>query len=112
MVSTIPAALEAAAERFGPKPAYVEGERVLSFADLLAEVRAVAAGYAVLGVTPGDRVCLWAPNSIEWEIAALATHYAGATLVPINSRYTGHEAADIVARTRASLAVVADGFLV
>jgi len=110
-VGTIPAALIAAAERFGPKPAYVEGDRVLSFADLLAEVEATAAGYAALGVSPGDRVCLWAPNSIAWVVAALAAHHAGATLVPINSRYTGHEAADIVARTRSTLAVVADGFL-
>ena len=110
-VGTIPGALIAAAQRFGPKPAYVEGERVLSFADLLAEVESTAAGYAALGVSPGDRICLWAPNSIGWVIAALAVHHAGATLVPINSRYTGHEAADIVARTHATLAVVADGFL-
>ena len=111
MIVTTPAALRAAADAHGAAPAYVEGDRVLSFADLLAEVETTAAGYAAHGVSPGDRVCLWAPNSIEWVIAALAVHYAGATLVPINSRYTGHEAADIVSRTRASLAVVADGFL-
>ena len=29
-----------------------------------------------------------------------ASHYAGATLVPINTRYTGHEALDILQRTR------------
>ena len=111
MIDTIPAALRAAAEQHASRPAYVEGERVLTFAELLAEVEATAAGYAAHGVSPDDRVCLWAPNSIDWVIAALAVHDAGATLVPINSRYTGHEAADIVARTHATLAVVADGFL-
>ena len=111
MIDTTPAALRTAAASHGAARAYVEGDRVLSFAELLAEVESTAAGYAAHGVNPGDRVCLWAPNSIDWVIAALAVHYAGATLVPINSRYTGHEAADIVARTRATLAVVADGFL-
>ncbi|MGZ6733433.1 MAG: FadD3 family acyl-CoA ligase [Nocardioides sp.] len=111
MIDTTPAALREAAATHGAKAAYVEGDRVLSFADLLAEVESTAAGYAAHGVHPGDRVCLWAPNSIDWVIAALAVHHAGATLVPINSRYTGHEAADIVSRTRATLAVVADGFL-
>ena len=32
-------------------------------------------------------------------------------LVPANSRYTGHEVADIVERTDARLVVVEDGFL-
>ncbi|MCA1982104.1 FadD3 family acyl-CoA ligase [Nocardioides nematodiphilus] len=111
MIDTTPAALREAAATHGATAAYVEGDRVLSFADLLAEVESTAAGYAAHGVHPGDRVCLWAPNSIDWVIAALAVHHAGATLVPINSRYTGHEAADIVSRTGATLAVVADGFL-
>ncbi len=54
---------------------------------------------------------LWAPNSIDWVVAALATTYAGATLVPANSRYTAHEVAELVDRTSARLVVVADGFL-
>ena len=74
-------------------------------------VQATARGYATLGFSPGDRLVLWAPNSIDWVIAALATSYAGGTLVPANSRYTAHEVADIVERTDARLVVVADGFL-
>jgi len=56
-------------------------------------------------------VVVWAPNSIDWVLSALAVTYAGGVLVPVNSRYTGHEVADIVQRTDAVLAVVADGFL-
>jgi acyl-CoA synthetase (AMP-forming)/AMP-acid ligase II len=108
---TLPAALREAAERFGDHPAYVEGDRTLSFRGLLDEVRALARGYAASGVEPGDRVAVWAPNSIDWVVAALAASYAGGTLVPVNSRYTGHETAEIVDRTRARLVVVADGFL-
>ena len=93
------------------RPAYVEGDRTLSFTELLEQVRAVARGYVALGLEPGDRVVVWAPNSIDWVVAGLAVSYAGATLVPANSRYTGHEVADIVDRTGASLVLVADGFL-
>jgi len=111
VVDTIPAVLRAAAERHGERPAYVEGERATSFAELLERVRRTAAGYVSLGVDPGDRVAVWAPNSVDWVVAALAVHYAGGTLVPVNSRYTGHEAADLVERSRARLVVVEDGFL-
>ncbi len=109
--TTLPAALRAAAERFGDHPAYVEGGVGLSYRALLDRVRDTARGYVGLGLRPGDRVCVWGPNSTDWAVAALAVSYAGGVLVPVNSRYTGTEAADIVDRTHATLAVVEDGFL-
>lgn len=108
---TLPAVLRAAAEQYGERPAYVEHDRTLSFAALLDRVRDTARGYLTLGLQPGDRVLVWGPNSVDWVVAALAVSYAGGTLVPANSRYTGHEVADIVDRTRATLVVVQDGFL-
>jgi HIP---CoA ligase len=108
---TLPAALRAAAESFGGHPAYVEGDRTVSFADLHALVRDTARGYVALGLQPQGRVVVWAPNSIDWVVAALAVTFAGGTLVPANSRYTGHEVGEIVDRTHAQLVVVADGFL-
>jgi HIP---CoA ligase len=108
---TLPAVLRAAAERHGDRPAYVDGDRSLTFQELLDRVRDVARGYVAHDLAPGFRVVVWAPNSIEWVIAALAVTYAGGTLVPANSRYTGHEVADIVDRTGAALVVVDDGFL-
>ncbi|MGN6782881.1 MAG: FadD3 family acyl-CoA ligase [Marmoricola sp.] len=111
MRDTIPAVLRIAAAAHGDRPAFVEGDRALSFGALLDAVRDVAAGYVARGVLVGDRVVVWAPNSIDWVIAALATSYAGGVLVPANSRYTGHEVADLVHRTDARLVVLADGFL-
>src|SRR5215210_1120998 len=108
---TLPRLLRAAAERYADRPAYVDGERRVTYADLVDRVREVARGYVGHGVEPGDRIVVWAPNSTEWAVAALAVTYAGGTLVPVNSRYTGHEVADIVDRTSAVIAVVADGFL-
>ena len=108
---TIPAVLRAAAARFGDHPAYVEGGRTVSYAALLEDVRAVARGLVAHGMGVGDRVVLWAPNSIEWAVTALAVTYAGGVLVPANSRYTGEEVAHLVERTAAPVAVVLDGFL-
>ncbi|WP_028644396.1 FadD3 family acyl-CoA ligase [Nocardioides sp. URHA0020] len=111
MAETIPAALGEAADRFGEHPAYVQDGESVSFLELLRRVRRTARGYVALGLEPGDRVCVWAPNSIGWVVAALAASYAGGVLVPVNSRYTGHEVADVVDRTGARIVVVEDGFL-
>jgi acyl-CoA synthetase (AMP-forming)/AMP-acid ligase II len=110
-VDTIPALLRAAAAAHGNHPAYVEDGRTTSFGDLLERVRRTAGAYASWGLSPGDRVGIWAPNSVDWVVAALAVSYAGATLVPLNSRYTAHEVASILRRVDAPLAIVADGFL-
>ena len=111
MSDTIPGVLRDAAERFGERPAYVDGDRRVTFTELLSLVQSTARGYVGLGFEPGDRLVLWAPNSIDWVVAALATSYAGGTLVPANSRYTAHEVAELVERTDAKLVIVADGFL-
>jgi acyl-CoA synthetase (AMP-forming)/AMP-acid ligase II len=103
--------LRAAAEEFGERPAYVEGEKVLSYAGLLDRVRGVATAYVDSGLEPGDRVAIWAPNSTDWAVAALAVTYAGGTLVPLNSRYTATEVTDVLDRVDARVVVVADGFL-
>ena len=109
--ATLPDALRCAAQRYGDRPAVVDGELTLTFGQLLEQVREAARAYAALGVRPGDRVLVWAPNTWHWVVAGLAVSYAGATLVPVNSRYTAHEVADVARRTRATLVVVADGFL-
>jgi acyl-CoA synthetase (AMP-forming)/AMP-acid ligase II len=111
MTSTLPAAVRAAAAAYGDHPAVVDGDVVLSFSGLHEAVRTAARSYVALGVEPGDRVAVWAPNSWAWEVAALAVSYAGGTLVPLNTRYKGHEVVDILARTGATLLVVDDGFL-
>jgi acyl-CoA synthetase (AMP-forming)/AMP-acid ligase II len=109
-VGTIPAAVRAAAH-FGDQVGLVDGPRRVPYRDLVAGVRRAAAAYLAHGVGPGDRVAVWAPNGLEYLLAALGAQYVGAVLVPVNTRYRGHEAADVVARTRARVLVVGQGFL-
>jgi HIP---CoA ligase len=110
-VSTVPGAIRAAAERFGSAPALVDGAVRLDYADLLARVRLAARMFAAEGVRPGDRVAINAPNSHHWVIAALGALYAGASIVPVNTRFTGVEAVDVLRRSRARALVVAGDFL-
>ncbi|WP_018255547.1 FadD3 family acyl-CoA ligase [Salinispora mooreana] len=112
MMPSIPAALRRAAREFSSAPALVEpGVAQLSYAELLAEVRRVAQALIAGGLRPGDRLALWAPNSTQWVLAALGASYAGLTLVPVNTRFTGIEALDVIHRSGASGLVVVDPFL-
>ncbi|KRF11590.1 fatty acid--CoA ligase [Nocardioides sp. Soil797] len=108
---TLPDALRRAATTYAANAAVVDGDTTFTWAEIHERVRSAARGYVALGVRPGDRVAIWAPNTWHWVVAGLAISYAGATLVPLNTRYRGHEVADVVERTAATLVVVADGFL-
>ena len=108
---TTPAVLDRMAFDFADHDALVTPERSFTFAELRDEVRRTAAAIAGLGVHPGDRVAIWSPNTWHWVVACLAIHYAGAVLVPLNTRYTAGEAADILARTHAPLLIGMGRFL-
>ncbi|WP_193597048.1 AMP-binding protein [Microbacterium sp. YJN-G] len=108
--TTVPMLLAEQAAR-GEHPAIVDGDTTVSFAGLHERVRDVARGYLAHGIEPGDRVAVWAPNRLEFILAMLGAQSIGAAVVPLNTRYTGHEAATILDRSRASALVLADGFL-
>ncbi|MFZ3291608.1 AMP-binding protein, partial [Mycobacterium sp.] len=108
---TIPAALDRIASELPDHNALVTSDRTITFAELRDEVRHAAAAMISLGVNTGDRVAIWSPNTWHWVVACLATHYAGATVVPLNTRYTAAEASDILARTGAPLLVAMGEFL-
>src|SRR6201996_845432 len=108
---TIPAVLDRIARELPDHNALVTPDRTLTFAELRDEVRRAAAAMIAMGMRAGDRVAIWSPNTWHWVVACLATHYAGATVVPLNTRYTAAEASDILARTGAPLLVAMGRFL-
>lgn len=108
---TTPSALIRAAQDFGDLTAIADRDVRLTFTQLHDRVRAFAAALVGRGVAPGQNVAIWAPNTHHWVIAVLGIHYCGAVVAPINTRYTGVEALDIVERTKASALVVAGNFL-
>jgi fatty-acyl-CoA synthase len=62
-----------------------------TYAELKAEVDALAAGLLALGLVPGDRVGIWSPNRWEWTVTQFATAKAGLILVNINPAYRRSE---------------------
>ena len=54
---------------------------------------------------------MWAHNSSEWVVAFLGLSQAGAVLVPVNTRFKGGEAADLLTRSRARALVTVTDFL-
>jgi acyl-CoA synthetase (AMP-forming)/AMP-acid ligase II len=108
---TTPAALADAADTRPDRLAIADGDTRLTFAQLHDRVRDFAAALVARGVEPGARVAIWSPNTYHWEIAALGVHWAGGVVVPINTRYTASEAADIIERVEASALVVVGDFL-
>jgi acyl-CoA synthetase (AMP-forming)/AMP-acid ligase II len=101
----------AGAERFGDQLAIVDGSTQLSYGDLHDEARTFGAALVASGVEPGDRVAIWAFNSVEWVVAVLGVFEAGAVLVPVNTRFKSVEAADILSRSGAKVLVTVRDFL-
>ena len=104
-------ALAQAAARFGDREALVDGDVRMDFETLRTEVHDVARALLALDVQRGARIAVWAPNTYHWVLFALAVHCVGGTLVPINTRFTGHEALDVVERTQADALALPDRFL-
>ena len=98
---TVPAALDRFARQLPDHAALITNDRSFTAAELRDEVHRATAALIALGVQSRDRVAIWSPNTWHWVIACLAIHHAGAAMVPLNTRYTASEAADILARTHA-----------
>ena len=58
-----------------------------TYSEFAGKVTDFAAGLLSLGLVPGDRVGIWAPNCAEWLITQYATAKAGLIQVNINPAY-------------------------
>ncbi|MEU0074563.1 FadD3 family acyl-CoA ligase [Streptomyces sp. NPDC006332] len=108
---SIPGLVRSAAERYPDTEAVVDGRTRISYGELGARVERAAAACVANGLRAGDRVGIWAPNSLDWIVSALGAVSAGAVLVPLNTRFKGAEAADVLARSGARLLFVTGTFL-
>jgi HIP---CoA ligase len=114
---TIPSLVADAAARFGPAEAVVDRNGPdgtvsrVSFDQLAERVAAASRAVVASGIDRGDRIGIWAPNCLEWMIAALGAVGAGAVLVPLNTRFKGEEAAFVLRASGARLLFTVEGFL-
>ncbi|MFF7730551.1 FadD3 family acyl-CoA ligase [Streptomyces sp. NPDC008001] len=108
---SVPRLVRTAAARYGDREAVVEGRTRIGYEQLAARIERAAAGCLAAGVEAGDRVAVWAPNTLDWIVSALGAVTAGAVLVPVNTRLKGAEAVQVLGRTRAKLLFVTGTFL-
>ncbi len=98
MTTTLDELLASAAKDAADVTALIcEGEAV-SYAELDERVRAGAAAWQHHGLRPGDRVAVWAVNTIDCTVAMLSAVIGGGVLVPLNPRYTMSEVGEILPR--------------
>lgn len=86
---TVGGVLDMAAIRWPDREALVVPHQDIrrTWGELQKEAKSLAAGLIALGLEPGERVGMLAPNLAEWVVVQFATAYAGLILVNINPAY-------------------------
>jgi fatty-acyl-CoA synthase len=107
---TIGGNFDATVRAFGDREALVDRSagRRWTYAELAADVDALALGLLELGVSKGERVGIWAPNCAEWTLTQYATAKIGAILVNINPAYRTSELEFVLNQSGARLLVAAE----
>lgn len=108
---TIAGALIRAAKLYGSRPAVMSDAGSMSYDELHRRVLKVGALLTEQGVMRGDRVALWLPNSAEFIELALGAAFIGASVVALNTRLKGPEAAYILRKSRPKVLVAIGEFL-
>ena len=84
------------------KPAIIDGDVVLTFAEFENLVDRAAAALHDNGFGPGDRIALLSHNCWQYAVLAFATARAAVVLVPINFMLTAEEISYILGHSRVS----------
>lgn len=89
----------------GSKIALDDGETRLTYAELDAQVDAVAGALQELGVSKGDVIGAYLPNCIEYVVLVLAAARAGGIFSPFNSRFRSGELVSILKQAKPKVVV-------
>jgi len=89
LYETIGQALDRTAARFAQCDALLVPHQDIrwTYAELKERVDTLAAAFVALGLAPGERIGIWAPNCAEWTLTQFASAKAGLILVNINPAY-------------------------
>jgi acyl-CoA synthetase (AMP-forming)/AMP-acid ligase II len=90
---------------YADRVALIEGEERYTYAQLLERAQRLAGALAALGVEPGERVAVLAPNTHAMLEAHFGVPFAGAVLLTLNTRLTAAELAYILEHSAARLLI-------
>jgi acyl-CoA synthetase (AMP-forming)/AMP-acid ligase II len=93
--TTVPGFIRELARRHPNDVALIDGAdgRSYTYGDLDRLIGRFAAGLVASGFKPGDTLLMFAPNSIEWPVAALGAMVAGGIVSGANPAYRADELA-------------------
>ena len=93
------------------KVAYIDDRGVLSYGELEARSRKLAAALLASGVQREDRVLLLMLDSSDWPVAFLGSLYAGVVPVAVNTLLTSEDYAYMLSHSEAKAALVSGALL-
>ncbi|MHC1562941.1 acyl--CoA ligase family protein [Actinomycetospora sp. C-140] len=97
--------LDRSAHAFATRDAIVDGDGRFTYAEFGARSRRLAGALHEMGIEPGDRVAALATNSHVMLECHHGVPYAGAVLVPLNTRLSVDEIVHIVEHSGARLLI-------
>jgi acyl-CoA synthetase (AMP-forming)/AMP-acid ligase II len=100
--------LTRAAQRFGDRPAWIDGDTRVTFRRAEARVNRLAHALLALGARPGDRIAMLMPNCSQGLETILAPMKAGMAVVPMNMRLHPDEHAYMLEDSGARVLVYAE----
>jgi acyl-CoA synthetase (AMP-forming)/AMP-acid ligase II len=100
-IRTIQTLIETKAKKHGERTYLRYKDRQLSYEALHRKTNIIANQLMTRGVEPGDHVCLFLYNSIEYLLSYFALAKLGATVVPIDTRFTGETLSYVISETEA-----------
>jgi long-chain acyl-CoA synthetase len=109
--SSLVALLESSFERFADRPGFTNLGTTLTFAEVERQSRAFAAYLQSLpDLTPGERVAIMLPNTLQYVVALFGVLRAGLVAVNVNPMYTVPELTHQLADSGARAIVVLENF--
>jgi long-chain acyl-CoA synthetase len=94
-----------AARRTPDKPALLYRDAAMTWAELERHVAATAAGFAALGLAPGDRVAIALGNTPGFVVSYFGALRGGFVAVPVNTGYTKAELEHVLGDSGAAAVV-------
>lgn len=85
---------------FSRQPAVIDGDRCVSYAELLEAVDTTREQLADLGIAAGMRVAFRCEDGLDFIVCSLALLDLGAAIVPLSTNLTGPEMAQALERIR------------
>ena len=92
--------LDQTASKWPKKAALIEGDTVVSYAELVEKINVVASQLRAFESSSGYRVGLCLPNSINYVVLTFALWRTGAVVIPIPTECTAEEFSDIAGAMR------------